>query len=440
MSTILKNPVTIIFLVLTIAYSIVKIVENKNLYIFINKELTDLNNNFKNSRIYINSKNTYNNYQAQNPYSDINMTSFIEELASDFKHKNKFIIEEIKNIKNSSSICILLGVLGTFVGLSMMLLSVDTNDIINSLPKTISSMQTAFTTSIFGIICSILINFIIKLNDCEHILIQLMLKLENILTCESTHIKSERLDLKIEEVKNTIKQISKSIEAIERFDKISKDLNDFNDEFINGIETLKGLLDGSRTSIKTFDQSVRKLDKQFSILNLKFNKMFDKYDNQDDINREILLEMKESSKNIYESSESQYKVKEYIRNLSSIFGLYERSVQDLLTKLIKHEDSILNTQKDVCTEQLSLDNSVKELSNIIDNTSNDIGEKLDMMFSYLDLYKEATNIKYSNSENYDNYIVPLIDEEIYEIEDESPKNQKSYAIIKNFGEDDLNDK
>ncbi len=82
-----------------------------------------------------------------------------------------------------------------------MLLCVDTKDIINSLPSTISSMQTAFTTSIFGVVFSLIIGYFTKIKDCEHVLIQIMLKSENLLTSEITHFKSERIDLKVEEVK-----------------------------------------------------------------------------------------------------------------------------------------------------------------------------------------------------------------------------------------------
>ncbi|MCC0634134.1 hypothetical protein KGF48_17015, partial [Clostridioides sp. ZZV15-6388] len=285
--SIFTNPITILFLLAITLYSIFKIVENNKLYLFVSSKLEEINRDYKTSVFYSKIRNDYYTYSKENPYADVNITSFVEEVVSDLKYNNLPILEKIRSIKNSSSISILLGVLGTFVGLSTMLLCVDTKDIINSLPSTISSMQTAFTTSIFGVVFSLIIGYFTKIKDCEHVLIQIMLKSENLLTSEVTHIKSERMDLKVEEVKNTIKQISKSIEAIEKFDKISKDLNDFNDEFISGIEALKSLLEGSQSSIKTFDQSVRKLDKQFNILNVKFVKLFDKYDNQDNINKEI---------------------------------------------------------------------------------------------------------------------------------------------------------
>ncbi|MCC0636499.1 MULTISPECIES: hypothetical protein [unclassified Clostridioides] len=442
--SIFTNPITILFLLAITVYSIFKIMENNKLYLFVSSKLEEINQDYKTSVFYSKIRNDYYTYSKENPYADVNITSFVEEVVSDLKYNNLPILEKIRSIKNSSSISILLGVLGTFVGLSTMLLCVDTKDIINSLPSTISSMQTAFTTSIFGVVFSLIIGYFTKIKDCEHVLIQIMLKAENLLTSEVTHIKSERMDLKVEEVKNTIKQISKSIEAIEKFDKISKDLNDFNDEFISGIEALKSLLEGSQSSIKTFDQSVRKLDKQFNILNVKFVKLFDKYDNQDNINKEILFDIKESSKNIYNSTESQHKIKDYIRNINAGFALYERSAQDLLTKLMTHENKISQNQKILLDEKYTLDDSIKNLSSIIENFSNDLQAKLDIMFeNSLDI-QDKLDVMFNNSFMQDE--VPLDSEDLFESNIDSifnPLSEEIYEIekkeIKVIGEDELNE-
>ncbi|MCC0650356.1 hypothetical protein [Clostridioides sp. ZZV15-6598] len=442
--SIFTNPITILFLLAITVYSIFKIIENNKLYLFVGSKLEEINQDYKTSVFYSKIRNDYYTYSKENPYADVNITSFVEEVISDLKYNNLPILEKIRSIKNSSSISILLGVLGTFVGLSTMLLCVDTKDIINSLPSTISSMQTAFTTSIFGVVFSLIIGYFTKIKDCEHVLIQIMLKSENLLTSEVTHIKSERMDLKVEEVKNTIKQISKSIEAIEKFDKISKDLNDFNDEFISGIEALKSLLEGSQSSIKTFDQSVRKLDKQFNILNVKFVKLFDKYDNQDNINKEILFDIKESSKNIYNSTESQHKIKDYIRNINAGFALYERSAQDLLTKLMTHENKISQNQKILLDEKYTLDDSIKNLSSIIENFSDDLQAKLDIMFeNSLDI-QDKLDVMFNNSFMQDE--VPLDSEDLFESNIDSifnPLSEEIYEIekkeIKAIGEDELNE-
>ncbi|MGL5311650.1 MAG: MotA/TolQ/ExbB proton channel family protein [Peptostreptococcaceae bacterium] len=392
MNTIIINSITIVFVIVIILYSIINLVLNKALCNFIRSDYKNLNEDYQRSLLYQNIKGKYNKYIMESTYAEINISSFIEEMCTNFTYKNKGILDRIKSIKNSSSTCVLLGVLGTFVGLSIMLLSVNTNDIINSLPAAISSMQTAFITSICGIICSIMINIVISFNDCENTLVQLMLKLENLLTSEITHQKSQQIDAKIEDVKNTIKEISKSIESIERFDQISKDLNEFNNEFIGGIEILKGLLEGSQSSIKTFDDSIRSLDKQFSIINIKFTNLFDKYDMQENINKEILVDIKEASKYINESNEIQLKIEDYLNSVNSYFALYESNSQDLLMKLRSKESTIIQNQQNFIDQEVSLDNSIKDLSNVVDNLSKDISNKIELIFNYIDLYKEAVEM------------------------------------------------
>lgn len=421
LNSLIINGITVSFLIITIGYSILNIIANKNLYNYINEDYKRLSEDYQRSLLYNNIKSKYNAYLIENFYAEISITSFIEEICTGFTFKNKPILEKIRSIKNSSSTCILLGVLGTFVGLSLMLLTINTNDIINSLPATISSMQTAFITSICGIVCSIVINILLGYNDCEQSLVQLMLKCENLLTAEVTHEKSQSIDSKIEDVKNTIKQISKSIKSIERFDQISKDLHEFNDEFIGGIEALKNLLLGSQNSIKTFDQSIRKLDKQFNILNIKFTKLFDKYDNQEDINKEILIDIKQTSKSVFESTENQYKIRDYLRNLSSSFALYERSAQDLLGKLVDHEEKITNTQANLNDEQINLDTTVKHLASVIAISSQDIDQKLNLIFDYIDIYKEAVTMASMKDDNYHR----RTEEEIYDVEGYERYNEVS---------------
>lgn len=423
LNSLVINCITGVFLTITIIYSIINIVINKSLYKQINIDYISLTEDYQRTILYNNIKVKYNTYLTKNPYAQISITSFIEEICTGFTFKNKPILEKIKSIKNSSSTCILLGVLGTFVGLSLMLLTINTSDIINSLPATISSMQTAFITSICGIVCSIMINILLGHNDCEQALIQLMLKLENLLTAEITHEKSQDIDSKIEDVKDTINQISKSIESIEKFDQISKDLHEFNNEFISGIEVLKNLLLGSKDSINTFTQNIRKLDNQFSIMNIKFTKLFDKYDNQEDINKEILIDIKETSKTIFESTENQYRIKNYLRNLSASFGLYERSAKDLLCKLIEHENKITDTQANLNDEQINLDTTVKHLASVIAISSQDIEQKLNLIFDYIDIYKEAATMAAMQDDNYQK----RAEEEIYDMDryDEILKYEKN---------------
>ncbi len=391
MEQIMINSLTIIFSLTILTYAIYKIIVNNNIYKFIETDYVKINTDHEKTELYAKVKNKYSLYVKENQNANINITTFVEEVCSGLTYKDKTILQKLRSLKNASSTTILLGVLGTFIGLSMMLLSINTQDLINSLPNTISSMQTAFITSIFGIVTSIVINTFMENKNCEYILTQLMLKIENLLTAEITHKKSKEIDTKIEDVKNTIKHISKSIESIERFDQISKDLNEFNNQFISGIEALKELLYGSQSSIEVFDQDIRKLDKQFSILNMKFKYLFDKYDGVEAVNQEILDNISSNTESIKESTVIQGKIKEYVRDAVAHLGVYERSTQDLLTKLSNHEKEMLEFNHEIIEDKNKLESSVDKLSQSITISSFELNEKLEGIFEIVETYKEVLN-------------------------------------------------
>lgn len=89
------------------------------------EKLKELNLNTEESDIVSVANNKYESYKSIYPYAEINMNTFVEEVISDFSKDNKIIINEIKAVKSSPSLCILLGVLGTFVGLTITLASID---------------------------------------------------------------------------------------------------------------------------------------------------------------------------------------------------------------------------------------------------------------------------------------------------------------------------
>ncbi|EPZ54117.1 putative membrane domain protein [[Clostridium] sordellii ATCC 9714] len=161
------------------------------------------------------------------------------------------------------------------------------------------------------------------------------------------------------------------------------------------------MLNGSHESIKTFDQSIRKLDKQFSILNLKFVKLFDTYESQSDIFSEIAVSIKESEKNIKFVNQSQTTIKDYIKDVNAGFALYERNIQDLMMKLINHENSLLVKENSIKNINVNLSSDINNLSKIINNQADSITNKLDLVFKYIDLYKEAMDISKAIEDNSD---------------------------------------
>lgn len=70
--------------------------------------------------------------------------------------------EKRRWIEQLPSLISTLGVLGTFLGITKGLLSFDTTDLDNSIPKLLDGMKTAFFTSLVGMIGSLILNRIVS--------------------------------------------------------------------------------------------------------------------------------------------------------------------------------------------------------------------------------------------------------------------------------------
>lgn len=73
-------------------------------------------------------------------------------------NKNKSLIEKRRWIEQIPSLVSTLGVLGTFIGITVGLCNFDTADLDNSIPLLLSGLKTAFFTSIAGMISSMLLS------------------------------------------------------------------------------------------------------------------------------------------------------------------------------------------------------------------------------------------------------------------------------------------
>jgi len=152
----------------------------------------------------------------------------------------------------------------------------------------------------------------------------------------------------------------------------------------------------------------------------------------------MLFDLKESSKNITNATESQYKIKDYIKNINAGFAIYEKSAQDMLTKLIKHENQMNETQRNLLDEKVTLDYTVNSLADVIADFSEDIQDKLDKVFDKSLDIQDKLNMTFDTTvmEEYDlidykDFVDRLVDN--IDIDEESLKDKYSLKLA------DLND-
>lgn len=374
----LKSYISIGCLVIIVGYAIYKLIENKRIYIELNNKLKELNEDYKSSIIYKEASKMYNQY-IDNNLCEINNQTLIEEYISTIYINKKSIVKYSKNIKNAGSNCILLGVLGTFIGLLIVLSDIGNIGDSNILTA-ISGMNVAFVTSVFGIITSIILNYILlNRSSIEHVTLQIMLKLETLIHKKSSQSKNRQLNNTINDIKKSIEKISYSIKAIERFDEITMRLNTFTKNFDNSINNFNDAMENTKPFISNFSENINKMDNQFKSLNENFKKIFSLYEENQKFNEELMKNTTDTNKSIKESMVSIKQnidfttgsQKEVNESLKTLFANIEENYNELFRKMSSTMDSILakedgfNVNINKLTE--TLEKYSEELNNILKN-------------------------------------------------------------------------
>lgn len=387
--------ILIISVLIIVGYAVFKLFKNKRIYRNLNYELGKLEDNYIKSDIYKEAIDMYDEY-IQNNLCEISSQTFTEEFISSLDIGKENIVKYNKNIKNTGANCILLGVLGTFIGLVFVLFNmkgINTNEIENA----ISGMYLAFVTSILGIVVSMVINHnLLKKFSTEHITMQIMLKIENLVTKKSTYNKSLSMNNTILEVKKSIEDISESIKAIERFDEITIRLNEFIKSFKENIENLDEVIESSKDFIGECSINLNKLDTQFVSLNENFQNMFSIYRGNQEFNKEMIKNtehinecvtnnMSGINRNIQLSTNSQQEVN---NKLKEVFELMEKSSQSTVETM----GEMINMINTICQKESDFDTNINYLNTIFNSYLSEIKEEREristIMKSYNDLYEK----------------------------------------------------
>ena len=168
--------------------------------------------------------------------TQLNISSFIEMFMSGYKIDNQStMIKKLKLIHTYASISILVGVLGTFIGLVVTLASLNPDNIDSSIMGILGGVHTAFFTSIGGIMFSIVINLHSKYKNSEQLLLQVMLKIENYIYQKDQKTSDYYVVEAIGDVKEAVYNMGRAFLDVAHFSKEFKIATDnligFNENF-----------------------------------------------------------------------------------------------------------------------------------------------------------------------------------------------------------------
>ena len=303
-----------------------------------------------------------------------------------------FFLKEKQYSKESvlGNIASTIGVLGTFVGISIGLWKFNPNDITSSVPLLLSGMKIAFATSIIGMAASIFMKYIALKNEDEENIDDIM-ELFNTMIAESRNVNNTLIEnqKQTENVLNKVSEIWASHQENLTVELKSEILN-LNNNTISKQEELIG--------------EFKKLGECFTLLNSGVNNLLTWQENYKETIENTTKELETVIQTIHNADESI----ESISKNSSLIKENNEKLSEVLKEINKTQNVIIESNKSI----IEISNTAKEsipqinehLTNIDNRTKEStaylqtlISENLNNIKSYLEKITEEVLSKTTQS-------------------------------------------
>ncbi|WP_286312966.1 hypothetical protein [Romboutsia ilealis] len=311
-----------------------------------------------------------------------------------------FFLKEKQYSKESmlGNIASTIGVLGTFVGISIGLWKFNPNDITSSVPLLLSGMKIAFATSIIGMTASILMKYIALKNEDEENIDDIM-ELFNTMIAESRNVNT------------TLIENQKQTENV--LNKVSEIWSSHQENLI--VELKREILSLNNNTISKQEELIvefKKLGECFTLLNSGVNDLLTWQENYKETIEITTKELETVIKTIHNADESI----ESISKNSSLIKENNENLSEVLKEINKAQNVIIESNKSIIEISNTAKESIpqiKEHFTNIDNRTKEstaylqtlISENINNIKSYLetiteDVLSKTTQSIYENNRQF----------------------------------------
>ena len=311
-----------------------------------------------------------------------------------------FFLKEKQYSKESvlGNIASTIGVLGTFVGISIGLWKFNPNDITSSVPLLLSGMKIAFATSIIGMAASIFMKYIALKNEDEENIDDIM-ELFNTMIAESRNVNNTLIEnqKQTENVLNKVSEIWASHQENLTVELKSEILN-LNNNTISKQEELIG--------------EFKKLGECFTLLNSGVNNLLTWQENYKETIENTTKELEIVIQTIHNADESI----ESISKNSSLIKENNENLSEVLKEINKTQNVIIDSNKSIIEISNTAKESIPQINEHFTNIDNRtkestaylqtlISENLNNIKSYLekiteDVLSKTTQSIYENNRQF----------------------------------------
>ena len=311
-----------------------------------------------------------------------------------------FFLKEKQYSKESmlGNIASTIGVLGTFVGISIGLWKFNPNDITSSVPLLLSGMKIAFATSIIGMTASILMKYITLKNEDEENIDDIM-ELFNTMIAESRNVNTTLIEnqKQTENVLNKVSEIWSSHQE-NLIVELKSEILSLNNNTISKQEELIG--------------EFKKLGECFTLLNSGVNDLLTWQENYKETIEITTKELETVIKTIHNADESI----ESISKNSSLIKENNENLSEVLKEINKAQNVIIESNKSIIEISNTAKESIPQINEHFTNIDNRtkestaylqtlISENINSIKSYLetiteDVLSKTTQSIYENNRQF----------------------------------------
>ncbi|MRH41723.1 hypothetical protein GH741_03430 [Aquibacillus halophilus] len=268
--------------------------------------------------------------------------TFVQEKFSGWRVYNVPVINLIKMIQMTVSMFILIGVLGTFIGLTMALGNIDSggNQLVEDVASVLAGIDVAFYTSIAGMGLSLIMTVIIRAANSEYLLTDIMLKVESNLEETEQNGIGRLIDVS-ETINASILQFQKTNqESLQNIVHSFKGFQEYTSGLQQSAEDLAKFNDGLSSNLKNFTvlfTSIKEvtdgLGSSVTKLNSNFDQLFSYIKRVDKRNERMTEIFENTYKKTKELSETQM-------NTLETFEASVEELKEFTTSIVEGQESV----------------------------------------------------------------------------------------------------
>src|SRR5690625_2058115 len=285
--------------------------------------------------------------------------TFVQERFSSWRLFHVPVINLIKLIQMTVSIFILLGVLGTFIGLTILLGSINLggDQIVENVAYVLSGIDVAFYTSIFGMGFSLIMTVLVKIFNTEYMLTDLMLMVESNLVHDEQEGMGRLID--VSETMNesilslqatnqdSLQRIVQAFAGFQEYttglQKSAEDLATFNEGLSHNLDDFQELFQQMKMVTDGFGKGTTELNKNFASLFTYFKKTDRKNERMAEAFEQTTQKSQEVAQTQIDSLQQFAESVDEFKDFTDSFLEEQAGSQRMLSQIMQQGDELVGT-------------------------------------------------------------------------------------------------